>query len=164
MDLPGGDEVFKKVRKKYAKAKPMAVSVATGEGLSKLLDRVIRTLNENEPPAALIQTPADGRLVKVDAGFEVERGGEGVFHLRGRFVERAAAMLDGTLPEAVARFQGALKRIGVDRALKKAGIKEGDAVRCGSVEFDWSDAPRKRLPHIKRHKRTRIGVGKGGNR
>jgi GTP-binding protein len=164
MDLPGADEVYKKICKKYPKAKPMAVSVATGDGLSKLLDRVIRTLNENEFPAPLIESPADGRLIKVDAGFEVERGGEGVFHLRGRFVERAAAMLDGTLPEAVQRFQNSLRRIGVDRALRKAGIKNGDAVRCAGLEFDWSDEPRKRLPHIKRHKRTRIGVGKGGNR
>jgi hypothetical protein len=48
----------------------------------------------------------------------------------------------------------------VDRALKKAGIQAGDQVRCGTFEFEWSDAVRKRLPQKKRDPRTRIGVGK----
>src|SRR4029077_19595202 len=33
MDLPGAEEVRKKISKRYAKAKPMAISVATGDGL-----------------------------------------------------------------------------------------------------------------------------------
>ncbi len=72
----------------------------------------------------------------------------------------AAAMLDRSLPEAVDRFQRTLKRIGVDRALRKAGVVEGDMVSCGSLEFEWVDKLYKALPKHLRHKRTRIGVGK----
>jgi hypothetical protein len=27
--------------------------------------------------------------------------------------------------------------LGVSRALEKAGVKPGDRVRCGSLEWDW---------------------------
>ena len=30
-----------------------------------------------------------------------------------------------------------LTRLGVTRALQKAGIKPGDRVRCGDIEWDW---------------------------
>ena len=69
-------------------------------------------------------------------------------------------MLDVALPEAVQRYQNTLKRIGVDRALKKAGIQDGDHVRCGAFEFEWSHATKRKLPIKNRDKRTRIGVGK----
>ena len=70
-------------------------------------------------------------------------------------------MLDPELPEAIDRFQRTLRRIGVDRALKKIGIKEGDFVACGPFEFEWSDEPYKAIPKLRsRDPRTRIGVGK----
>ena len=69
-------------------------------------------------------------------------------------------MLEASLPEAIQRFQHSLKRIGVDRALKHAGIQDGDLVRCGDFEFEWNSTPVRALPHLKRDKRTRIGVGK----
>jgi GTP-binding protein len=160
MDLPDAAGVYKKVCARYRKPKPLAVSVATGEGLSALLDQVLLALSRDEGTRSLEETVPTGQLVKIEQGFTVEAAGGGRFRLRGKFVERAAAMLDGTLPEAVDRFQRALKKIGVDRALHKAGIMDGDFVRCGELEFEWSGAPMKRLPHITRHKRTRIGVGK----
>lgn len=162
MDLPGAAEFYKKLCSRYRKNKPAAVSVATGEGLPALLDRVLLELSRKEAALTFEESVSEGRLVKVERGFSVQSAGGGVFHLRGRFVERAAAMLDSTLPEAVDRFQRALRRIGVDRALRQAGVQDGDVVRCGAVEFEWSNEPFKRLPNIQRHKRTRIGVGKGG--
>ncbi len=160
MDLPDADGIFKTICKRYRSRKPLALSVATGEGLGPLLDRVILELSRQEGPSSAAGLNPTGRLVKVERGFSVKTEGAGRFVLQGTFVERAAAMLEATLPEAVERFQRALKRIGVDRALRQASIKSGDTVRVGSFEFEWSDAPLKRLPHIRRHKRTRIGVGK----
>ena len=161
MDLPEGEIVLKKLSAKYKARKVVAISAATGRGLESLLNRIITELQAapvTENLAANI--PAD-RLVKVDSGFRVENKGDGVFMLRGVFVERASAMLDPTLPEAIDRFQRTLKKIGVDKALRLAGIEDGDMVRCGSFEFEWSDEPYKPLHGLRRaHKRTRIGVGK----
>ena len=160
LDLPEGAEVLRRVKARYPR-RTFGISAATGEGLSPLLDRVILELSRLPPgPASFPGAAAEGRTVRMDAGFRVRSLGGGRFELTGRFVLRAAAMLEASLPEAVQRFQLSLKRIGVDRALTRAGIKDGDLVRCGEFEFEWSGEKRRRLPHLKRDKRTRIGIGK----
>lgn len=160
LDLPGAAEVFKKVRARYPK-RTYGISAATGAGVAALLDRLILELSRR-PPGPLLSAPQDGacRTVRMDGGFQVRPMGGGRFELSGRFVTRAAAMLEASLPEAVERFQRALHRIGVDKALQRAGVKDGDLVRCGDFEFEWSDAPRRSLPRLKSDRRTRIGVGK----
>lgn len=159
MDLPGSEEVFKKMRARF-RGRVLGLSAATGEGLSGLLDRIILELSRRQEPEVFTGAVSAGGMTRVDPGFEVAPLGGGVFELKGKFVERAAAMLDASLPEAVERFQRALKRIGVDRALRRAGIREADVVRCGGFEFEWTDEPAKALPRLRRDKRTRIGVGK----
>ncbi len=159
LDLPEGAEVLKAFKKKY-KDKVLGISVATGEGLEELLNRVIEVLAKSDGPVDFTDLTPREDVRKVAVGFTVEPLGGGTWQLRGKFVERASAMLDVTLPEAIYRFQSSLKRIGVDRALKKAGIKKGDKVRCGDFEFEWSDAVLKRPAEKRRDSRTRIGVGK----
>ena len=160
LDLPGGREVLRAVKARYPR-RTFGISAATGEGVAALLDRVIRELSRLPPGPVIFPTSAgEGRALRMDSGFRVRPLGGGRFVLEGRFVLRAAAMLEASLPEAVERFQTTLKRIGVDRALKHAGIKEGDLVRCGEFEFEWTDAARRPLPRLQGDRRTRIGVGK----
>ncbi len=162
LDLPGAEGVLKKLRARLRARKVLGISAATGEGVDALLDRVIEELSRHPAPETFDEEAARGAArVKVEPGFRVEPQGGGVFLLKGPFVERAAAMLETTLPEAVDRFQRTLKKIGVDKALKRAGIRDGDEVRCGCFQFEWSDKPYAPLHRLRRrHKRTRIGVGK----
>lgn len=157
MDLPGASEVRAQLRKRYPKRAVLGISAATGEGLNVFLDRLLELLARCPPTELEPHTDTGERVVKVKAGFAVTAAGEGRFKLEGPFVERASAMLDQGLPEAVARFQGALKRIGVDRALRAAGIEDGDVVVCGGIEFHWSSEPRRRLPFLRRYGKTRMG-------
>ena len=41
--------------------------------------------------------------------------------------------------EAVQRFQRILEALGVRRGLESAGVQEGDTVRIGEYELEWSD-------------------------
>lgn len=158
MDLPEGAETLKKLKKKHKNI--LGISVATGEGVPALLDKIIAELAKHDGPIHFAEKTVDQNFHKVEQGFTVENLGGGHYVLRGKFVERASAMLDVSLPEAINRYQHTLKRIGVDRALKKAGIQKGDKVRCGEFEFEWSNAPVKRLTAKRQDGRTRIGVGK----
>ena len=159
MDQPEGEAVFKALKKKY-RDRVLAASVATGDGIDAILDRVIELLAASDGPVHFEDKVEGETLHKVEQGFTIQNMGGGIFMLRGKYVERASAMLDVSLPEAIERYQNTLRRIGVDRALKKAGIKAGDKVRCGAFEFEWSDAKNRKLPIKRGDKRTRIGVGK----
>ena len=159
MDLPEGEQTLKAFKKKY-KTKVLAISAATGDGVDDLLNKIIQELAKHDGPLHFAEKTIDDSFHKVEQGFSIENMGGGMFVLRGKFVERASAMLDVSLPEAISRYQHTLKRIGVERAFKKAGIKNGDKVRCGEFEFEWSDAPLKRLKAKRADGRTRIGIGK----
>ena len=48
--------------------------------------------------------------------------------------------IDWTSPEASAYFHRMLTRTGVERELRKQGVKEGDTVQIGKLELEWKDA------------------------
>jgi GTP-binding protein len=57
--------------------------------------------------------------------------------VRGRAAERVVAMADMTNAEALAYVQDRFRRMGVERALTRAGAREGDVVRIGDVELEF---------------------------
>jgi len=52
-------------------------------------------------------------------------------------LERIAAGMDVTNREAYQQLRKRLARLGVSKSLEKAGIKPGDKVRCGELEWEW---------------------------
>jgi GTP-binding protein len=70
-------------------------------------------------------------------GFTVESVGAGEFRVVGRVAERAVALNDVTTDEAADYVQERLRRIGVDRALGRAGARDGDLVHIGDLSFVW---------------------------
>jgi GTP-binding protein len=59
--------------------------------------------------------------------------------VRGKIIERAAAMTFWDQPGSVRRFQRLMTGLGVDKALRQAGIEEGDTVGIGDYELEWQD-------------------------
>jgi GTP-binding protein len=111
------------------------ISARTGEGIDWLLGRLFQLVDE-----ARAAQPRPRRLVvhrPPATGVLVERGTDGSLVVRGRQAERAVALSDLTDAGALAYAQGRLKRLGVDRALVKAGARPGEHVRIGRFEFDW---------------------------
>ncbi len=111
------------------------ISALTGEGLRPLLGTlaglVERARSEGAP---------EGRFVlhrPEQAGVVVSRGDDGGWVVRGRAAERAVALSDLTVPDALEYAQARLKRLGVDRALQRAGARTGDVVSIGSFQFDF---------------------------
>jgi GTP-binding protein len=112
-----------------------AISAVTGEGISWLLGRLASLVTE-----ARAARPRTTRMVihrPEPAGVLVERDTDGALVVRGRQAERAVALSDLTDAGALAYAQGRLRHMGVDRALVRAGARQGDRVRIGSFEFDW---------------------------
>lgn len=58
--------------------------------------------------------------------------------VRGAALERFAQMTDWSYYEAALRFQRVLKACGLWAELERRGVRVGDAVVIGDVEFAWS--------------------------
>ena len=116
------------------------IAAVTGDGVRDLVGRmatlVVEARQAVAPPvtdAAVIHRPSP-------EDFAVERGPSGEFVVLGRKAERAVALNDLTNADALAYVQHRLERMGVDRALARAGAKPGDHVRIGKFEFEYEDS------------------------
>jgi GTP-binding protein len=119
----------------------LRISSVTGEGLSELLwklrDMVI--VARSEPTEIGPRTAEPEPVVHRPVAQEVmiRRGPDGAFVVEGREAERAVALSDLTDPGALEHVQQRLRRLGVDRALLRAGVAEGDEVRVGEFVFTY---------------------------
>lgn len=116
----------------------LAVSADAGDGLAALRAR----LGELLPDAATLAAEPEPsgvvvhRLEAAGEGFTVVRDAEG-FRVRGQRIERLAAQTNFEVEESAERFQRDLARLGIDEALRRAGVGPGDTVRIGRVELEW---------------------------
>lgn len=76
-------------------------------------------------------------LRPVDTGISVEREGVREWRVHGRAAERAVAISDLTDADALVYVQRKLRKLGVDRALARAGARDGDVVRIGATELEY---------------------------
>ncbi len=74
-----------------------------------------------------------------EQGFSVVREGPKVWRVQGRPAERAVALADLTNPEAMAYIQQRLQRMGVEKALARAGAVDGDTVHIGDHELVYEE-------------------------
>jgi len=116
-----------------------SVSAVTRAGLDELVGAIGRLVTEARaaPPAR------DGLVVLAPRpdGFTVERDGAHAWRVVGRTAERVVALTDLTDAGALAYVRDRFRRLGVDRALARAGARDGDVVRVGGVELDYADDP-----------------------
>jgi GTP-binding protein len=74
-----------------------------------------------------------------EQGFSVLREGPKEWRVQGRPAERAVALADLTNPEAMAYIQQRLQRMGVEKALARAGAVDGDTVHIGDHELVYEE-------------------------
>ena len=116
----------------------LRISAVTHEGLDAFLGACATLVEEaraaeGEPEPYVVIRPEQ-------EGFSVVREGEHEWRVRGRPAERAVALADLTNPDAMAYVQQKLARMGVERALARAGAADGDVVRIGAVELTYEES------------------------
>ena len=70
------------------------------------------------------------------SGFQVERLGPSAFAVRGAGIERLLRRYDVENDDAMAYFEGRLRRIGVLRALEAEGFQPGDEIEIAGATFE----------------------------
>ncbi len=119
-----------------------AISALTREGLKPVLYRAAQLLDEtpeyvypkmedrSELPVYRLDSDAQDYLIlKTDRGWRIS----------GEALERAAAMTYWEHYQSVRRFQRILEAMGIDEALRDAGVEPGDSVFIGDHELEWQD-------------------------
>ncbi len=71
--------------------------------------------------------------------FEITREENGDWRITGVAIERAAKMTYWEHDGSIRRFQKLMTHLGVDKALRNAGIQEGETVFIGNFELEWQD-------------------------
>jgi GTP-binding protein len=115
----------------------LEVSAVTRVGLPELVGRLARMVAEARAAEA---APERTEIVvhrPAPEGVRIERLGPGAWRIGGRAAERAVSFSDLTDEGALAESVTRLKRLGVDRALSRAGAHDGDEVHVGDVAFTW---------------------------
>jgi GTP-binding protein len=129
------DILQKELKKKGIK--PIAISAATGMNVRSLLYKAAELLQDTPVPSREVEirvyhAQSDPRR------FDIRRESNG-WRISGESIERAAAMTYWEYDDSVRRFQRILKTLGIDEALRNAGVKEGELVSIGEYELEWID-------------------------
>ena len=117
---------------------PLPISALARTGLKELLSAV-RDALQQAPPIAVEEAVPLYRPEPDPSEYTVARDPDGAWRVSGKAVERAAKMTYWEHDEAVRRFQGLLEHLGVEEALRAAGVRVGDTVRIGEYELEWQD-------------------------
>jgi len=135
IDLPCAEENFQRLRTALGDQYELfPVSALTGQGLPPLLCRVAELLAQLPPPQPQKETAHRVTVLKKEPPFSITRR-DGTFVVEGRGIEKLVAMTDLDNPAAVTRLQKIFARMGLEKALLQAGIKDGSPVRIGKYEF-----------------------------
>ena len=112
------------------------ISAVTGENLDRLLDFMGKKVDEIPKPETEITVEEDlGAYYNDDSSFEIFKVAKDTFIIEGGKIERIAGVTDERNSEQVIRFQNIMKGMGVFDALSQKGIKDGDTIIIGHMEF-----------------------------
>ena len=135
-DLPEAEEVFKQVKKKYKARKVFLISTATGDNVKKVLDEIIKLLSKNPLKIKQIEKPKKA-MHKVAPMFKISKTQDDILMVTGKQVERMVNITHFEQQQAVERLKYKLKKIGLEKALLKEGLQEGDQLIVGETTFEW---------------------------
>jgi GTP-binding protein len=141
IDLPEVKERWPEVEKQLKKRgyPVFAISALTGDGVRLLLYRTAQVLAETklETPEPIKET-AVYRPETDPRQYNISRAPDG-WRVSGQSIERAAAMTYWEYEDGVRRFQRILRTLGIEDALRQAGVQPGDTVYIGDYELEWHD-------------------------
>ena len=141
IDQPEVQERLSEIKKKFKKLKVelMTISALARTDTRELLLKAYQKLQE-APPVEDVEAPLPVYKPKEDPReFHITREGTNEWRIAGAAIERAASMTYWQHDGSVRRFQKIMETLGVEEALRKAGVQEGDTVAIGEFELEWQD-------------------------
>jgi GTPase len=116
-----------------------SVCAPVGEGVTELMRHVAAQLR-SLPPAHLFDETAEAVRYQLEEAdlFQIVKSGD-VWQVSGPWIEHLVRSTNFDDSDSLKYFQRLIRKKGVIDALKKAGVREGDTVALGDLEFDFID-------------------------
>lgn len=114
------------------------ISAATHENIDEFINFVSQKVDEIPKPQSEIEVEEDlGAFDNDDSAYSIYKVDKDSFVVEGGKIIRLANVTDSRNTDQIYRFQNILKSMGVFEALEQAGVKDGDQVKIGHIEFDY---------------------------
>ncbi len=145
MDLPDVEKKWPQVKSQLLEKgyqDVFSISAITRQGIMPVLYRAAQLLEET--PAYEYKTAVDEdelpvyRFEKDPQNYVILKTDRG-WRITGEAIERAAAMTYWEHFQSIRRFHRILEAMGVDEAMKEAGVIPGDLVFIGDHELEWEE-------------------------
>jgi GTP-binding protein len=138
VDLPVARAAAADLIDRFGKDREVLIaSGATSEGVQHLLVIVGSLLKEQAQPAELAAPHEVPVLRPRERDRLLVTAEDGTFVVSGREAEVHALKLGESGDEGLDELQERLRRMGLERALRRAGATPGAKLRIGDVELEW---------------------------
>lgn len=138
-DITGADTWKELFCEEYPNKDVLFMSAATGEGIKELTYKIISVL-QTLPEESYIEEEGvieEWAMDSDELTFDILRDDDGAYVVEGNVVDEIFARINPNDASSMRHFQKLLTDFGIIKALKGAGINDGDTVRMGIEEFDF---------------------------
>ncbi|HLT00331.1 MAG TPA: GTPase ObgE [Acholeplasma sp.] len=137
MDVEGAKEKLAEFKKQLGDVEVFPISALTKQGLNELKYKIAEVLREIPKLEPKVATKVYTLEEKKTPDFIITKGADGIFDVTGDKVALFFNRTDFNSESAVKRFARQLRSIGIEEALKEAGVEHGDVVRIFTYEFEY---------------------------
>ncbi len=114
------------------------ISAVSGENIDSIKYFMGQKVDEIEKPVSDVVVEDDpGASDNDDSAYEISKVSKDTYIIVGGKIGRLAQVTDERNPEQVIRFQNILTGMGVFDKLKAMGVKDGDTIIVGHLEFAY---------------------------
>ncbi len=144
-DIAADESNLAKLKEAYGdKYEIFPISAVSGQGLQALVYRVWQLLEEYQEEEIEEAPENEVKVTKVEAKaqeekFKIEVGADGVYYVSGAEIERHYRRSQLDNEDSLNRFLQIVEAMGIIKALRKEGAKDGDTVNICGLEFDFLD-------------------------
>lgn len=140
------DSVFDEQKEEYLEkfkefsSDVFLISAATKENIKPFIDFVAQKVDEIPKPEFKIDLDEDlAAFDNDDSSYSVYKVDKNTYEIDGGKLIRLANVTDTRNIDQLYRFQNIMQAMNVYKALKEAGIQDGDTVKVGHIHFEYYD-------------------------
>jgi GTPase len=140
MDLEGADANLLRFKEVYPDVEVFEMITVVGEGTKPLLYRLADILDET--PQDIFKKEEETVIFKYEPPkqrFDIVRLDRDIYSVEGAEISRLLEQYDFNLEDEVIQFGIAMRKLGVDMALREAGANHGDTIVLEGFEFFFDE-------------------------